>query len=306
MWNVFGIVVILAVYLRTVNIPRYDPTAGGRVDAVRRCLLDPLDPRILVCAHRGGNPPENSLSAISRAIAMRADIVELDTAETADGHIVLMHDRLVDRTTNGRGPIARMTLAEVKRLKLRKSLTGEPPPTLEDALRFADHNVFINLDLKKGAPERIIKIVRRVGALDRVSFYGDAKRIAAIQALAPRAIVMGRLRRRADELDEVIARTHAPLISVPSKLFTPALATRIRQSGAKPWVNSIGMRDYVGFANLFVAYMPLAKAGVGVIQTDEPQMIRMFLNRYGLGVDVTVARWREPADGERSGKQTPR
>lgn len=66
-------------------------------------------------AHRGGSP-ENTLAAFRRAKAEGASSVEVDLEFTRDGHPVLLHDSTVDRTSNGSGRVADMTLEEVKRL----------------------------------------------------------------------------------------------------------------------------------------------------------------------------------------------
>lgn len=301
--NASLVAVIVGIYLWWANTPRYDLEAERRVDEVRRSLLDPFDGRILVCAHRCGRRPENSLSAIELAIALRADIVEVDTAETADGQIVLMHDRTVDDTTGGVGPIAKMTLAQVRALDLDGSMTGEGPPTLAEALRVAGEDVFVNLDMKKGAPAKIVQIVRDARALHRVIFYGNDRVLKAVLELEPRAIIMSRIR-RLEDVDSVLARFHPPLLQVPAALMTPELALRLRQAGAKPWVNSIGWRDWVSILNLSVSYMSLCVHGVGVIQTDAPERVRAFLDRHDWGVQAdgrmptaSAGRGRAPSHG---------
>ena len=60
--------------------------------------------------------PENTLPAVRAALVSGFDYVEVDLALTADGVPVLMHDRTVNRTTDGTGPLAALTLAEVRRL----------------------------------------------------------------------------------------------------------------------------------------------------------------------------------------------
>src|SRR5690242_20566049 len=75
-------------------------------------------PAALVIAHRGGAAlwPENTLVAFRNAVALGADVLELDVRATADGRLVVVHDATVDRTTDGRGAVATLTLAEVQRL----------------------------------------------------------------------------------------------------------------------------------------------------------------------------------------------
>ena len=82
----------------------------------------------LLIAHRGGagHQPENTLAAFLDADARwKADMIELDVHETADGHCVVIHDSTVDRTTNGTGPVAAMTLAELQTLDAAYQFTPD-------------------------------------------------------------------------------------------------------------------------------------------------------------------------------------
>lgn len=117
--------------------------AQDRVEAIRKVLLNPETDQVLVVAHRAywrSNAPENSLAAIDSAIQLKMDMVELDVWRTKDHHLVLMHDPTVDRTTDGKGRIADMTLAEIKQLRLKDKdgrLTSHRVPTLREALLLA-------------------------------------------------------------------------------------------------------------------------------------------------------------------------
>ena len=91
-------------------------------------------------AHRGasGNYPENTLIAFQRALEISVDEIELDLHSTRDGHLVVMHDAAVDRTTDGTGAIGELTLAEIKALDagggFAEQFRGERVPTWEEAL----------------------------------------------------------------------------------------------------------------------------------------------------------------------------
>jgi glycerophosphoryl diester phosphodiesterase len=108
--------------------------------------------RLTVIAHRGGaTHPENTIAAILGAAALGADFAEVDVRLTKDGVAVLLHDQSVDRTTDGRGPIASLTLAEVKRLDAGRArdprFAGERIPTLVEALRAARGKIRLLLDV---------------------------------------------------------------------------------------------------------------------------------------------------------------
>ena len=141
-------------------------------------------------AHRGGATlaPENTLVAFRQARERwRADMLEMDVRLTRDGHVVVIHDPSVDRTTDGTGLVAELTLREIQALDagycftdLEGSYTfrgkGVRVPTLEEVLvTFAD--VWINVESK--APEAarpLAELVARLGAEDRVLIAAESEK----------------------------------------------------------------------------------------------------------------------------------
>jgi glycerophosphoryl diester phosphodiesterase len=115
-----------------------------------------LRPRpIVTVAHRGINrfAPENTRISYVQAVAAGAPILEFDTALTSDGHIIGMHDKTVDRTTEGTGKVAEMTLEQIRKLDAGvwkdPKYKGEPVPTLEEVADVAHKgNAILMLDLK--------------------------------------------------------------------------------------------------------------------------------------------------------------
>ncbi len=110
-------------------------------------------------AHRGasGRAPENTLAAYRLAVEMGANFIETDLQSTRDTWIVAMHDPTVDRTTNGRGHVSKMTLAELRALDAGarfdavdgRSFAGERVPSLEEILAFASEaDIPFYLELK--------------------------------------------------------------------------------------------------------------------------------------------------------------
>ncbi|MFI6348358.1 glycerophosphodiester phosphodiesterase [Streptomyces sp. NPDC050560] len=89
--------------------------------------------RPLVYGHRGAraDEPENTLRSFRRAIELGADGIELDVRVSADGHLVIIHDAAVDRTTDGSGEIASLALADIQALDAGQ---GERIPTFEEAM----------------------------------------------------------------------------------------------------------------------------------------------------------------------------
>lgn len=92
-----------------------------------------------------GHAPENTLLGIRRALELGADGVEIDVQLCADGVPVLLHDALLERTTNGAGPVGAATVAQLRALDAGE---GEYVPTLAEALAAVDGRALLVVELK--------------------------------------------------------------------------------------------------------------------------------------------------------------
>lgn len=146
---------------------------------------------MLKIGHRGaaGHAPENTLRAVEVAIALKADLAEVDLQRTRDGHIILLHDRTVNRTTNGRGPLAGLSLQEVRRLDAGK---GQRVPTLDELLRAASGRIGLMLEMKmEGLAEDVVKSVKQArfpGHLIYASFLH--KEMLRVRDFDPHALTL--------------------------------------------------------------------------------------------------------------------
>ncbi|HEX2167729.1 MAG TPA: glycerophosphodiester phosphodiesterase [Longimicrobiales bacterium] len=141
----------------------------------------------LLIAHRGGSglAPENTIPAfVNGAERWAADMIELDVRASADGRCVIMHDELVDRTTNGTGAVAAMPLAQLRELDAGYRFTpdggatfpfrgaGVRIPTIEEVLE-ALPAMRITVEVKSGdAQAPLFDAIRRFNARDRVIAAG--------------------------------------------------------------------------------------------------------------------------------------
>src|SRR5262245_21939295 len=82
------------------------------------CATEAQSRRVVAIAHRGEHliHPENTIPAFEEAIRLGADFIEVDVRTTADGKLVLCHDNKVDRRTNGKGEVSKMTFEEIRTL----------------------------------------------------------------------------------------------------------------------------------------------------------------------------------------------
>jgi len=136
-------------------------------------IIDEQSPNyILVSAHRGAwrNAPENSLKSLRDAIEMGVDIVEADVKMTKDGHLVIMHDVTIDRTTTGNGAVQDYTLKELKQFYL-KGPSGEPThykiPTLDEFLAVAKNKIIVDIDHSFGYFNEVVEQLKEHDMVDQ-------------------------------------------------------------------------------------------------------------------------------------------
>lgn len=153
--------------------------------------------RVLKIGHRGaaGHAPENTLAAIQKGIELGVDFVEIDVRCTADGILVALHDSSVNRTTNGKGPIDRLSLRDVKALDAGN---GECVPTLEEVLNVVSGQTGLILELKvKGAAQKTVEAVQQAGFKEPVIYasflHEELGIIRSIDAEASLMALFGRL-----------------------------------------------------------------------------------------------------------------
>jgi len=162
--------------------------------AAQRALLG----RPFVMAHRGSSAilPENSPSAFYRAIADGADIIETDLHFTRDEAIVLIHDSTLERTTNGHGAIRDLTLAEIKRYKIKqppeRQHINEQILTLPEYIAYTGGKIPTALELKDPhftEPRYAEKLVQLLAQYNVSGIFGvisfDLPKVQAVQAVAP-------------------------------------------------------------------------------------------------------------------------
>lgn len=152
-------------------------TIGGLVaqnhsDKIIADLQKPASHSVLVVAHRADwrNAPENSLQAIRNCIDMGVDVIEIDLKKTRDGHLILMHDKKIDRTTTGKGYPADYTLEELRRFRL-KSGTGHKTahliPTLEEVMTLCKGKILVNIDKGYDYFKDVYAVLKETGTVQQ-------------------------------------------------------------------------------------------------------------------------------------------
>lgn len=120
---------------------------------------------VMLIGHRGARyeAPENTLSGFRHALNLGLSAVEFDVRMTADGHLVVIHDATVDRTTDGTGNVSDLTLAEIRALDARSIFPewAEPchVPTFAEVLDIVGHLPELLIEIKSDERERLEQIV---------------------------------------------------------------------------------------------------------------------------------------------------
>lgn len=211
----------------------------------------------LIIAHRGDSAhrPENTLASFASALELGAELVELDVQLTGDGHVVVLHDPTLDRTTDGSGDVRRLTLAELRRLsagyrrRFGEAYAGERVPTLAEVLALLRGRGRAMIEIKRdsvgadplaGIEARTLEEVRRAGMEDDVALISfDRRALLRCREQAP-GITRGHIFLRAS-IDELLegARAVASTLVMPEKgILNDALCDRAHEAGLRlvTWV----------------------------------------------------------------------
>jgi glycerophosphoryl diester phosphodiesterase len=152
----------------------------------------------LIIGHRGASAhtPENTIAAFEQALRYHADGIELDAKLSKDGHVIVIHDKTVDRTTDGVGEVKELTLAEIRTLdagcKYEKRFQNERIPLLEEVFESVGNKMLINIELTNYAnpsdqlPEKVSELVNKHGMQKSIIFSSFLPRtLLRIRKLLP-------------------------------------------------------------------------------------------------------------------------
>ena len=237
---------------------------------------------MLVIAHRGasGHAPENTLAAFRKAVAMGAAFIETDLQLSRDAHFVAVHDNTVNRTTNGRGSVHDLSLAELRQLDagswFGSEFAGERIPTLEEILQFSKKNdVVFYLEMKPsgswGGEHAVIAALRESGEIPRavvISF--DASMVLNVHKIEPTVMTGllydGQLANPVEKAVEIGARQ----LAVRGDLVTPALLEQARKKDLQVVCWTINQPAHMRL---------LIEAGVHGIMSDYPDRLVAALKK---------------------------
>lgn len=227
--------------------------------------------RVEVTGHRGAAAiePENTLRGLRYALSLRVERAEIDVHLSGDQELIVMHDATVDRTTDGSGKIADLTLAEFKQLDAGH---GERVPTLQEVIDvFRDawkrgSETLLQIELKgEGTSAPTVDAVKRNGIENRVVLTGfNAERVAQAKQLLPQA-TFGFLTSSLDpDPIEVALRIGAGAVHLRHDLATSQWVERVHTAGLQARVWNIDEAERMKWA---------IALGVDGIGTNNPQLL---------------------------------
>ena len=271
---------------------------NNRINDFINTLENSRNEEVIVVAHRGDwrHAPENSLQAIQNAIEMGVDMVEIDVRMTKDSILVLMHDKALDRTTNGKGLITDWTLDSVKILYLRNGLgrvTRHKIPTLEEAMLTAKGKIMVNLDKCYDNFAEAYKVLEKTGTVDHVIMKGKypvEKVRSDFGKYLDKVFFMPIVSLDEPNAAKIISDYQKEINSVAFefvfKMDTSKIIDNfhlIKDKGSRVWINSLwaslngGHDDNRAIDDIQGSYGWIVGKGTNMIQTDRPVLLMNYL-----------------------------
>lgn len=236
-------------------------------------------PKVLITAHRGNSSiaPENTIAAFEAAITAKSDLVELDYYHSADGVPVVIHDEILDRTTNAEEALGKpklvvgdQTLASLQKLDVGswfdEKFAGARMPTLTESLKVIQSGSVTLVERKAGDPATLVKLLKEQNLLDQVVVQAfDWKFVAGCRELSP-TLALGTLSGKPANEEQIRAAvaTGADLIVWNHEKIAQEQISLIHQLGKKAWVYTVDEPDR---ARLLISW------GIDGIITNRPGTI---------------------------------
>ena len=255
--------------------------------------------KLVVISHRGNHVdvPENTLASFTEAIKAGADYVEVDLRTTKDGHLVVMHDGTVDRTTNGSGKVSDLTLAEIKELKVfNKNKKTHRIPEFKEVLKECKNRINIYLDFKEADVAQTFRQIQEAGMEKQIVVYlNKIPQYKAWRTVAPKMPLMTSLIGEVKNKEQLGMFLGQVKIEVLDNIGDREMVAVAESKGVAVWLDVQSQTEGP------VSWKEALEKGVHGLQTDKPAELVAFLKangwRDGMPVDksVEVAARKRPA-----------
>lgn len=267
-------------------------------------MNNPSEDYVLVASHRGNwqVAPENSLESIQSCIDLGVDIVEIDLRRTMDGHLILMHDSDLNRTTNGSGDVSSKTLAEIKQLFLKDrfgNITNYRVPTLVETMQLTDGKIVVMVDKANDFFDEVNAILESTGTVNQSLFIEPYQYNEAIsnmsQSLFNKSLYVPRIKENVDNKlgyimpfinNDAANAFEIRFSSVDS--HTLNVIPLMEDSGISIWMTALssdmvaGFTDQTSLINPDLGWGKCVEMGANIIMTDYPENIINYLKSKNL------------------------
>ena len=285
------------------------PQYANRAEKILAEINDPNSDYVVVISHRGDwrNYPENSIPAIESIIRMGVDMMELDVKMTKDSVLVLMHDKTIDRMTNGKGKVSDITYDSIMTFKMKRAhnvaTDSIKVPTLREALLCCKDRILVNVDHAYPYYKEIVELANELGVTGQVLMKGKSSIDKVNEDMAKHEhnllympiIDINKPKGKAlfNEYQErgVVPMAYEVCWKVLDEDAKDCMK-KIVESGSKLWVNTFWPSVCGGFGNdddaaydaadPYAVYQQYIDLGAKMIQTDRPQLVLEFLRSKGL------------------------
>jgi glycerophosphoryl diester phosphodiesterase len=268
---------------------------GGQMGCATKKIDDSMKPTwktrfpVMVIAHRGfsGEAPENTLAAFRKAIEVGSDMLELDVQFSKDKEVVVIHDEILERATNGQGQVADFTLKELKKLdagfRFGPQFSGERIPTLREVLELARGRILVNIEIKNPThgqyaitelADRALREVKKTEMLNQVIFSSfNPIALERIKTRVPRAWVALLYHKDWNSLREITAGESFFILNLRRNFLTKEKITKIHRAGMKVNVYTVDPAEEM---EQFIQW------GIDGIITNQPgQLIKILQKKFG-------------------------
>ena len=281
---------------------------ANRAEKILAQINDPNSDYVVVISHRGDwrNYPENSIPAIESVIRMGVDMMELDVKMTKDSVLVLMHDKTINRMTNGKGLVSDITYDSLMTFNMKRAhnvLTDSiKVPTLREALLCCKDRILVNVDHAYHYYKEIVELANELGVTGQVLMKGKSSIDKVNEDMSRHEhnllympiIDINKPKGQAlfAEYQErgLVPMAYEVCWNQPGEDLDNCVA-KIIETGSKAWVNTLwpslcggyGNDDDAAFdaadpADVYGQYLDM---GFSMIQTDRPELLIDYLRSVG-------------------------
>jgi glycerophosphoryl diester phosphodiesterase len=257
--------------------------------------------KVLVAAHRGDwrNSPENSIQSVQNCINKDIDIAEFDLAKTKDGKLIIMHDKTIDRSTNGKGKPKDYTLEEIRKFRLLSG-TGHPTrhaiPTLEEMLLAAKDKIIIDIDKGYEYYDEVLIELKKHKMLEQTIYniYGlPFDSLLAKHGSIPKELTLQLIinpkNPEAENIIETYKNHKRTIVQIIFESDTASILKKIPELKKRNpiWFNSL-WPEHCGGHDDDIAVEEnkpdetwgwLVSKGANIIQSDRPIELQQYLNK---------------------------